>query len=57
MLIPDWKNWSPKLCAQMDDLCEPAMKDFGYGQEPLWKEKVQIGQKSNDTYSKDNGLV
>lgn len=44
--FPAWEAWHPTWCARMDELCAPMMESFGYGQEPLWKQKVRRGQSS-----------
>jgi hypothetical protein len=44
--FPAWETWEPGRCAHLNELCSPMMKRFGYGQESLWQEKVEIGQRS-----------
>ncbi|MFM8320035.1 MAG: hypothetical protein ACKOC5_03885 [Chloroflexota bacterium] len=42
--FPAWQNWSPGMCARLVELCGPLMSAYGYGNEPVWIEKVQAGK-------------
>ena len=38
--FPDWHNWTHRQCAVLQDLCGNGMKQYGYGGEPDWLEKI-----------------
>ncbi len=38
--FPEWPEWTPAQCAQLDTLCGKQMREFGYGSEPAWLEKL-----------------
>jgi hypothetical protein len=38
--LPDWREWSREQCLSLDRICAPLMRDFGYGDEPEWRERV-----------------
>jgi hypothetical protein len=39
-VIGPWKTWTPEQCRQLDQICGSMMREFGYGDEPEWKEKI-----------------
>jgi hypothetical protein len=43
--ISDWPEWAPAQCAALQSRCGEQMAVFGYGQEPLWLEKLAGAQK------------
>lgn len=38
--FPEWPEWSPQQCCQLDELCGRQMREFGYGREAAWMEKL-----------------
>jgi len=38
--LPPWRDWSPADCRALDRICSPLMGEFGYGDEPEWRERV-----------------
>jgi hypothetical protein len=41
--LPGWREWSDEQCAALDRICAPLMREFGYGSEPEWLERVGRG--------------
>lgn len=41
--FPEWRDWTYKQAAQLQSLCGKQMRQFGYGNEPEWLEK--LGQR------------
>ncbi len=39
-LLPKWKKWGTNLVESMEFQCGDLMRRFGYGDEPLWQEKI-----------------
>jgi len=39
-IFPDWTQWDNKHARQLHDICGRQMKQFGYGGEPEWLEKI-----------------
>ena len=39
-VLPDWREWSREQCLSLDRICAPLMREFGYGDEPEWRECV-----------------
>lgn len=35
-----WRNWSKQECQQLDAICGDLMREYGYGNEPEWLEKL-----------------
>jgi hypothetical protein len=44
-VFPDWPEWSPRHCAQLDALCGERMRRYSYGNEPEWASKVKEAQR------------
>jgi len=40
-LLPRWENWGSHMVEIMDRHCGSLMKEYRYGEEPLWKEKLK----------------
>lgn len=40
-IITDWSDWSKEDCRSIDKICGKLMKDYGYGSEKLWLEKLK----------------
>lgn len=40
-----WPKWSDKQCAKLDRICGEFMRKHDYGNERLWKEKVDRGYR------------
>ncbi len=38
--LPDWRDWSREQCLSLDRICTPLMREFGYGDEPEWLDRV-----------------
>jgi hypothetical protein len=38
--LPDWRDWSREQCRSLDRICAPLMREFGYGDEPEWRERT-----------------
>jgi hypothetical protein len=38
--IGDWRSWPPQWCRELDRICGPSLRSFGYGGEPEWQERV-----------------
>lgn len=38
--FPDWADWSPRQCAQLQEICGEQMARYGYGGESAWVEKL-----------------
>ncbi|MEW6240181.1 MAG: sulfotransferase domain-containing protein [Chloroflexota bacterium] len=38
--FPDWTDWPPRRCAQLQEVCGKQMARYGYGGEPAWIEKL-----------------
>lgn len=38
--LPDWRDWSREQCRSLDRICMPLMREFGYGDEAEWRERV-----------------
>jgi hypothetical protein len=38
--LPDWRAWSREQCVSLDRICTPLMREFGYGDEPEWLDRV-----------------
>jgi hypothetical protein len=38
--FPDWPNWPNQRAQTLDQICGALMKKFGYGNEELWKDKL-----------------
>jgi hypothetical protein len=41
--LPDWREWSREQCLALDRICMPLMREFGYGDEPEWRERIARG--------------
>jgi hypothetical protein len=41
--FPDWADWPPRQCAQLQALCGKQMTRCGYGGEAVWREKLAQG--------------
>lgn len=41
--FPGWQSWSPLQCAHLDQICGDRMRQYGYGLESAWRDRVQIG--------------
>jgi hypothetical protein len=54
--FPTWEQWTPKRCAQLNELCHPLMKQLGYGQGTQWKKKVRAGAENNPDLFEEEGL-
>ncbi len=39
--FPDWPQWDSAHARQLDDICGPLMKRFGYGNEPTWHDLLR----------------
>lgn len=39
--FPQWEDWTPEMCSRVDRICGEQMRSLGYGQENLWKEKLE----------------
>lgn len=49
---PPWEEWLPKDAAVVDALCGDLMSDLGYGEEPIWREKLKSNRcRAGDTNS------
>ena len=42
-VFPSWSSWSPELCRQVDELCQPLLGELGYGREPQWLALLEQG--------------
>jgi hypothetical protein len=40
-VFPDWPEWTPRQCAQLDGFCGERMRRYGYGGEEIWIEKLR----------------
>ena len=40
--FPGWQEWSPGRARKLDRLCGDLMRRYGYGEEPLWQEKLAL---------------
>jgi hypothetical protein len=38
--FPEWDEWTPAQCRQLQSLCGARMDKYGYGNEPAWLEKL-----------------
>jgi hypothetical protein len=38
--ISDWRSWPPQWCRELDRICGPSLRSFGYCGEPEWQERV-----------------
>lgn len=38
--MPPWKEWSHHTAKRLHKICGKTMREFGYGEEPEWKEKL-----------------
>lgn len=38
--IKDWGEWSVKDCKDVESICQPLMKKYGYGKEKEWLDKI-----------------
>lgn len=54
--FPDWREWEPARCARLHELCGTMMSRYGYGREPEWTEKVQIGQRQKAQKIKEHRI-
>jgi hypothetical protein len=39
-VMPAWPAWSASQCAAVERICRPGMDQFGYGNEPEWRQRV-----------------
>ncbi len=37
---PKWLDWKSEECKSIDNICEPLMSEFGYGQEEEWRKRL-----------------
>ncbi|MBW2666775.1 MAG: sulfotransferase [Deltaproteobacteria bacterium] len=42
-VLPDWREWNQQQCLSLDRICAPLMREFGYGDEPEWRERIARG--------------
>ena len=35
-----WRDWSADACREVERICQPMMREYGYGNEPEWLAKV-----------------
>jgi len=40
-VVGPWQDWSPAECRELQRVCEPLMAEFGYGDEPAWRAKLE----------------
>ncbi|MBI9106308.1 MAG: sulfotransferase [Spirochaetales bacterium] len=45
-MVPKWEEWGSPLVEMMDRHCGAFMKEFGYGNEALWKKKLKLSGAS-----------
>ena len=45
--LPDWRDWSPEQCLSLDRICAPLMREFGYGDEQEWRDRI-AGERADD---------
>jgi hypothetical protein len=46
--LSHWTQWTSEQCQQLYTFCGDIMERYGYGHEPLWKNKIQhITQQKN----------
>jgi hypothetical protein len=38
--VGDWQDWSASECRCVDRICGPLMREYGYGDEPEWRERL-----------------
>ena len=38
--LPEWTQWSPRMCIKVDQICRSGMNKFGYGTEPEWIDRI-----------------
>lgn len=48
-LVPKWEDWGSHFVDVMNFHCGKIMQEYGYGEEPAWKEK--LGRSGNRTQS------
>ena len=39
-VITSWENWTDEECRQVNEICQPLMKKYGYGNEKNWLKKI-----------------
>ena len=35
-----WRNWPADACREFERICQPMMREYGYGNEPEWLAKL-----------------
>jgi hypothetical protein len=38
--LPPWREWTAAQCRALHAICSPQMQQFGYGDEPEWRARV-----------------
>jgi hypothetical protein len=38
--LPGWRDWNDEQCRALDRICAPLMREYGYGDEPEWRERL-----------------
>lgn len=47
-VFPDWPEWTPRQCAQLDALCGERMRYYGYGGEGEWTARIAGASEVRD---------
>lgn len=42
-VVGHWRNWSSADCRELERVCQPWMAEYGYGDEPEWRAKLESG--------------
>jgi hypothetical protein len=42
-VVGHWRDWSPADCLELERVCQPMMAEYGYGDEPEWRAKLDSG--------------
>jgi hypothetical protein len=47
-VVADWRDWLPADCRELERVCGPLMAEYGYGDEPEWRAKLDAGVATLD---------
>lgn len=42
-VLPNWENWSGAQCSALERICGALMREYGYGVEAAWRDRVAAG--------------